>query len=262
MTLRFLSALALLISLVACRREEGPNPADRDYTMALDNSRAELYFADALKQSDGAFKNGTVPCAVAVTLDLEAMPRTMLVDFGPENCTGPDGLRRRGRLLVTFTGPYAEPGTVITITPQDYFVNDHQLQGNKTVTNMGDNPQGQPYFNVVVAGTVTAPDGSWTSTHSYQRVRTWIQGSGTPNPLDDVYLVTGGGSGVNRNGQAFAVTITSPLRVEIGCPWIVSGVQQIVPEGRPARTIDFGSGTCDNQVSVTVNGFTFTFGGG
>lgn len=262
MTTRHLAIVLLLLALVACRREEGASPADNDIAMALDNSRAELYFADALKQSDAAFKNGTVPCAVSVTLDLQAMPHTMLVDFGAENCTGPDGLRRRGRLLVTFTGPYAEPGTVITITPQEYFVNDHQVQGSKTVTNMGDNPQGQPYFNVAVAGTVTAPDSSWTSTHSYQRVRTWVQGSGTPNPLDDVYLISGGGSGVNRNGQDFTVTITTPLRVEIGCPWIVSGVQEVVPQGRPVRILNFGNGACDNQVTVTVNGFTFTLGGG
>ncbi len=251
----------LALSLTACRKETASNPADRDYTMAVDNSRAEFFFNDALKQSEIAFKDGEVPCAVSVTLDQEAEPNTLLIDFGTENCTGADGLKRRGKLLVTFTGPYGEQGTVITITPQDYHVNDHLVQGNKTVTNAGPNDQGQTYFTVSVNGSVTAPDGSWTSTHNYQRVRTWIAGEGTLNPFDDAYLITGGGGGVNRNGLPFTVQITTALKVEIGCPWIISGVQEIVPQGLPARIIDFGNG-CNSQVSVTVDGFTFTFGGG
>lgn len=252
----------LALALTACRRETASSPADRDLTVAWDNSRAEFYFNDALKQGETAFKDGTLPCAASVIIDLQVQPNTLLIDFGTENCLGADGLKRRGRLLFTFTGPYAEPGTVITLTPQDYHVNDHLVQGSKVVTNLGANAQGQTWFSVQVNGTVTAPDGSWTSTHTYQRTRTWIAGEGTPNPLDDVYLITGGGSGINRNGLPFTVLITTPLRVEVGCPWIVSGVQEVTPQSRPVRVIDFGNGACDSQVTVTVNGFTFTFGGG
>jgi hypothetical protein len=251
----------LALALVACRKEAAPSPADRDYTVAVDNSRAEFYFNDALKQSEVALKNGDVPCAVTVTIDLDAQPATLLIDFGTENCTGADGLRRRGRLFATFTGPYGQQGTVITITPQDYHVNDHLVEGTKVVTNAGPTADGNTFFTVVVNGSVTAPDGSWTSTHNYQRTRTWIAGEGTPNPFDDVYLITGGGSGVNRNGLPFTVQITTPLRIEIGCPWIVSGVQEVTPQGRPARVIDFGNG-CSNQVTITVNGFSVTIGGG
>lgn len=251
----------MALALVACRKETSPTPIDRDYTSGLDNIRAEFYFNDALTQSELALKDGSVPCAVGVTLDLDAQPATLLIDFGTENCMGADGLSRRGRLFATFTGPYGEAGTVITITPQDYHVNDHLVQGTKVVTNAGPNADEDTYFTVDVNGTLTAPDGSWTSTHSYQRRRTWIDGEGTITPFDDVYLITGGGSGVNRNGLAFTVSITTPLRVEIGCLWIVSGVQNITPQGLSTRTIDFGNG-CDNQVTVTVNGFTITLGGG
>ncbi len=253
-----LSLLALTV--VACRKESD-SPIDRDYTAAVDNDRAEVFFTDALKMSDAAYKDGDLPCAVAVTIDTVAVPHTMLIDFGTTNCTAADGRTRRGRLNVIFTGRYRDPGTVITITPEDYYVNDHRLQGVKTVTNAGLNEQGQPFFSVTVNGTVTAPDGSWTSTHNYQRTRTWIEGAATLNWLDDVYLISGGGSGVNRNGVPFTVAITAPLRVELDCPWIVSGVLQIVPSNLAVRTVDYGSGTCDSQVTVTVNGTTYTFGG-
>jgi hypothetical protein len=257
LTLVVLACLALF----ACRKESAEEPVDRDYTSAVDHDRAEAYFNDALKQSDAAAKDGELPCAVSVTLDTVSVPHTLLIDFGPTNCTGADGRNRRGRLAVTFTGRYRDPGTVITITPEDYYVNDHRLQGVKTVTNAGMNGEDQPFFSVTVNGTVTAPNGSWTSTHSYQRTRTWIAGDDTPQLLDDVYLITGSGSGISRNGSAYSLLITSPLRIEVGCPWIVSGVLRVIPETLKTCTVDYGTGTCDAQVSVTVDGMSFTFGG-
>jgi hypothetical protein len=59
----------------------------------------------------------------------------------------------------------------------------------------------------------------------------------------------------------FSLLITTPLRVEVGCPWIVSGVLQIIPGSLDVRTVDYGNGACDSQVTVSVNGMSFTFGG-
>jgi hypothetical protein len=255
-------ALLVILAFTSCRRESAPGPLpNRDITAVSDNSRAEWMFNDILKQGDAAYKTGVGGCIQSVEIDMAAQPHTMLVDFGQENCQGPNGVWRRGRLMVTFTGPYAEPGTIITITPQDYYVNDHLVQGVKTVTNAGQNELGQTYHEVVVNGTVTAPNGSWTSTHSAQRTRTWVQGEDTPSFLDDAWTITGGGNGINRNGIPYTVQITTPLRVEAGCPWIVSGVQQVVPQGLPVRTIDHGNGTCDAAATVTVGNFTFVVGG-
>jgi len=255
----YLSLLAL--ALVACRKDTVDAVVDQDYTVAVDNDRAERYFNEILAQADAAYKDGELPCAASVVLDTVSMPHTLRIDFGETNCLGTDGRTRRGELLVSFTGPYRQAGTVITITPQGYHVNDHHVQGLKTVTNAGENSFGQPYFTITVNGSVTAPDGSWTSTHSYQRTRTWIGGASTLALSDDVYTISGGGSGVNRNGVPFAVVITTPLRVELSCPWVVSGVVQITPELKAVRTVDYGNGACDSQITVSVNGFSFVFGG-
>ncbi len=257
-----LATLAIL-AFTACGKEDD-TPADMDYTSAIDNSLAEDYFNDMLQQSDEAaeangLRDSDDPCDPEVTIDLVATPHTMLIDFGPVNCTAANGRTRRGQIMVTFTGGYRDPGTVITITPQDYYVNDHHVQGVKTVTNMGENPDGDLFFAIQVDGTVTASDGSWTAEHHATRTRTWIEGEDTMNPYDDVYLITGTGNGVNRNGLPYTLTITSALRVEIGCPWIVSGALEITPNGLATRHVDFGTGSCDDLVSVTVNGSTFTF---
>lgn len=255
-------SVVMVLALAGCRKETAPEPADRDHTAAIDHGLAEAFFTDALKLSDGAAKGDSLPCSPQVTMDLTVTPHTMLIDFGSANCTGLDGWVRRGKLRVTFTGAYSATGTVITITPEDYHVNDHLVQGVKTVTNAGPNAQGQTHFTVAVDGTVTAPDGSWTSSHAARRVRTWIAGEGTPTPFDDVYLISGTGSGTDRNGIPYTLAITTPLRVEIGCRWVVSGVLEITPGSLAVRKVDYGDGTCDRKITVTVNGFTITFNGG
>ncbi|MBL0034922.1 MAG: hypothetical protein IPP26_03965 [Flavobacteriales bacterium] len=259
----FLAAAFALLALVSCRKEDKTDPTDFDYTSASDNARAEDAFTDMLRSVDDAaeangLRDANDACDPIVTFDTVAVPHTMTIDFGSVNCTAANGRTRRGVINVTFTGRYRDAGTVITITPQNYYVNDNRVEGTKTVTNMGLDNDGHPYFSVNVNGTLTAGDGSWTATHQAQRTRTWTEGSGTANLLDDVYLITGSGTGVNRNGVAYTTTITQALRVALGCPWITAGTVEITPQDRPTRTINYGSGSCDGTFSVTVNGSTFT----
>lgn len=249
-----------LLLLAGCRKDKEEEIIDLDYTSATDNAKADDAFSDMLSQVDKAVEaNGLRElCDPTVTFDTIAMPHTMTLDFGAVNCTANNGRQRRGRIEVSFTGRYRDAGTVITITPQGYFVNDNQVQGTKTVTNQGLDENGHLHFSIVVNGSLTAADGSWTATHQAQRTRTWIEGSNTPQLSDDVYLITGGGSGVNRNGGAYTVSITSALRVALSCAWITQGTVQITPANRPVRTIDYGSGACDGSFTVSVNGQTFT----
>ena len=253
-----LIALNLLL-LTACRKDKEEEVIDLDYTSATDNARAEDAFSDMLMQVDKAVDDNGLRelCDPTVNFDTTSSPRTMTLDFGAENCTASNGRLRRGRILVSYTGRYRDQGTVITITPQNYYVNNNRVEGTKTVTNLGPNPDGDVEFSVSVNGTLTAADGSWTASHTAQRTRTWIAGDDTPALSDDVYLTTGSGSGVNRNGVAYTVSITNALRIALNCPFITQGTVQVIPGALPARIIDYGSGACDANFSVTVNGQTF-----
>ena len=253
-----------LVLLAACRKDKDEDKdLDLDYTSASDNARAEDAFSDMLTQVDKAvdangLRGTDDDCDPVVTFDTLSSPRTITIDFGTVNCTASNGRRRRGRILVSYTGRYRDEGTVITITPDDYYVNNNHVQGTKTVTNLGLNSDGHLHYSVVVDGTLTAGDGSWTATHHADRVRTWIQGEGTLTIFDDVYLITGSGSGISRTNTAYSLNITEALRVQVGCPYITAGTVAITPEGRPTRTIDYGNGSCDGTFTVTVNGQTFT----
>ena len=155
---------------------------------------------------------------------------------------------------------YRDVGTVITVTLDNYHVDDYHVTGTKTITNNGTNAFGNLYYTVVVSGaSITHPTGSWTSTWESTRTREWTAGESTLVHFDDEYMITGTASGVNRQGNNYNLTITSPLKVEFDCSWITQGELELEPDGKPTRYIDYGSGACDNNVNVMVNGNTFTF---
>ena len=75
----------------------------------------------------------------------------------------------------------------------------------------------------------------------------------------DVFSATGTSNGVDRNGKTFDVTINSPVIKRTIYPYMESGILSITPEGRSARTVNYGDGTWDNKATLTINGNIFTF---
>lgn len=173
-------------------------------------------------------------------------------------------MNRRGKLVVTLTDRYRNPGSVLTVQPQNYYVNDVKVDGTKTIMNNGLNANGNYEFTVdVVNGKLTYTDNTST-TWSSTRTNEWVEGDtttlfthGIAGICDDVYLITGSANGINRNGLAYTVNITSPLRKDICCRWLVSGNLELSPTGLATRYIDFGSGVCDNKATITINGNSF-----
>jgi hypothetical protein len=268
----FTAALSLVV--VSCKKR-----FDNDMS-ALMNYKIETAFDEMTNISDQAitgnmvyYKVGEIittkpgekpvtlktPCNVIITLDTANSVKTVTVDYGTSNCDCNDGKTRRGKIVTTFTGQYFAPGTVITHTPVDYYVNDIKYDGSKTVTNMGLNGTGQPYFNVQIDGTATKTDGE-VVTYTSTRVRTWVQGYNTPTDrFDDQYSISGNATGSFSNGGGYTAQITNPLLVKVGCSFPVSGTLEITPQNKPVRTVDYGQGTCDYAFTVTVNGVTYNF---
>jgi len=267
-----LMLVASLIFLTSCKKDKNSEVTiDTDYSMASDNARAELEAnnlgaaADAgYDQAAGAaFKNSAtnlLPACATVTIDTVSSPKTLTVDFGTSNClcSNWDGRYRRGKVKVSWTGGYRTPGTVITTSTEDYYVNDILHKYHRVVTNNGLNASGNPVFNVNVdTAKIYTTDGtiSWTS----NRTREWIAGDSTLNLMDDEYYITGSADGVSAKGTSFNVTITQALWIKLNCKWIVSGKLTVSPQNKDPRYVDYGTGACDSQVSVTINNKTYTF---
>jgi len=252
---------AAAISFTGCKREN----TDDSMNAAEDNALAEVTFDDVKSIADEAaagsmssFKtdasDGIMSTCATITHDTLSNPRVLTIDFGTTNCICNDGRSRRGKIIVTYSGPYNEPGHVHTVSFDNFFVNDNQVLGTKTVTNNGLNNNGNLYFSIEVDGSIIRANGAGTLTFVSSREREWIEGASTPERNDDVYLVTGTASGTNSEGGSFTAEITSALKRTVACHQFVSGTAEVTPANRPVRSIDFGDGTCDNQATVTVNG--------
>ncbi len=263
-----LIAAVLLLSFTSCEKEEAENDTF-ETEQAKNDVIAENAFNEISEIADEAFEQMTGglksteqgirrlnPCAT-ITLDTTVMPRVLTIDFGEENCLCNDGKWRRGKIIVTFTGRYYQPGTVITHDLDNYHVNDNHLQGSKVISNLGPNSNGEPEYSTAVSGSITFHETgfiiSWESDH----LRTWIEGYETPEWWDNVFLITGSGTHSNSSGGGFERTITEPLRREASCSNIVSGIVETVPVNRPVRILDYGDGTCDNLATLTIGDQTF-----
>lgn len=261
-TIAFL-IIVLAANLVSCNKEKEDTLG---YGIASDNNTAENLFSDMFKVVDNVSLNtpeireDLIACIDTIIIDTVSNPKTILIDFGTDDCEGNDTRVRKGKLLVKYTGRYREVGTTITIIPDNYSVNGYAIQGEKRIENLGYNSNGKLHFSISANGTVTAPGNAWRISWTANRTRTWVEGQNTLTWLDDVYEITGNGSGVNRNGISYTTTITQALRAKLSCTWLVSGSITLQPQDYDTRYIDFGNGTCDNGFTVTVNNETYQLG--
>jgi hypothetical protein len=146
---------------------------------------------------------------------------------------------------------------LITHTFEEYFVNDNQVTGVKTVENKGQNLQGNLYFKITENGNVIKPFNEGSIVWNSNREREWIEGENTPlNIFDDVYSITGNAFGTAANGVDFTMNITKALIIKIGCRNITSGTLEIKLGSNEPWVLDYGNGTCDNKATLTINGRT------
>ena len=265
-------SLSLLVS--SCRKKE--KEEDKDTDSASENALATSIDNDMNNIADEAGRNKSIssyrtsenyallaPCA-SLTFDtlVGTNPDSITVNFGAINCLCNDGRYRRGSLLVVYNGKYKDSLTTITITPNNYFVNDNKVSGSKTIKNLGHNTQGHLVYDINANISIVRANNGGTIQWQATRKREWLSGENTLLWVDDKYSITGIANGSNANGRSFTSIIptSKPLirDMSVGCrKHFVSGQIEHTPNGKPSRYIDFGNGACDDQATVTINNKTY-----
>lgn len=265
--------LLCLFALVSCRKDKD-EVMDNDTTSAVEYAMADNAFTDvssiaeeaydgSLESYRSASQNRVLTTCATISFDTISSPKTLTIDFGTSNCLCGDGNFRRGKIIVTWSGAYRDSGSVHSITFNNYFVNDNQILGTKTVTNTGTATGGNPVYSVSVNGSIVWDPqyfgGGGTSTYTSARIREWIAGFNTPAWSDDVYLISGTASGTTRAGSSYTMATSEPLKKEIGFRHFTDGVLNFTPSGKFTRVIDYGyvNGGRDNLARVTINGVSF-----
>jgi hypothetical protein len=198
---------------------------------------------------------------ITITMDQASTPNVpkgeIVIDFG-DGCTDLLGNVRKGRMIINFSGRRFLPGSTVVTSFEGYSINDIALRGTRTLTNITASNVQAPKFQVqLVNGLAVWPDGT-EATREHCFVREWIRAA---NPLSDAMVVTQcadedvAASGVNRRGRAYRMVIVEPLVYKRGCPIAVSGIKQFtdVASGK-VITVDYGDGTCDRIITITVDG--------
>lgn len=249
-----LSALfAFAFFMTACQKDDPEQDLDTDSAQTLSNANSVMDDLDDEATYRMAAESATGDCPTVTYAQAKGtFPNTVTIDYGSEGCPGPLGHIRKGKIIVDLTDQYFTPGAIRTVTPDGFSVDDWSIEGQRTVTNLGENNEGDLHWSIVVNNaTVTDPEGN-TGNWSTSRIRTLVEGYETEGIEDDIYEITGSANGTNRRGKTWEASIVTPLVKPMSCRWVVSGTVELSVVGQSGvRSLDFGNGECDNKGVVT-----------
>jgi hypothetical protein len=256
-----LFAVTALLLFAGCQKDETTPEVETETveveTLAQVEFDATDYMVEESANDDGLLNGRTAAATTSLpscaTRTFNSETRTLTIDFGTSNCLCNDGKTRRGKIVAVFAGQRHTAGSSITITLQDYYVNDNHFTGTKTKTYVNANK-----MNVVVRDArIETPKGNfeWSATRVVERVA----GTDTRLLTDDIYLITGRSAGVNRRNVKFNTVIEQPLKLVLDPTCVrnfVAGVVKTTTENGHTMVLDYdpiGGEPCDKIAELTIN---------
>jgi len=183
------------------------------------------------------------------------------ITFDP-TCSDKRDVKRSGTIVINFSGKRWMIGSYFSIH-SNFFRNDVHVEGVDSVLTKLDQSTTLGYLqfeSILTGGKVTFGDGK-TITREHDITREWFRAN---LPVNDEWHTLKGGTatGTCKNGNTFQMQITKDLVQKNSCiadkvfiP--VSGTKVVTvtsSTGTKEYDIDYGDGTCDNSITVTVNG--------
>ncbi len=266
--------LLLLLALSSCRKQ-----ALESFQSAEDHAQLETEFAQVYesvadfvandaktsKTEDYMLPSGAlVSFTDSVFSDGDGID--FEIDYGPLGTSTPkgrlckDGRYRAGKIHVGMNKRWSEIPCLVTVaitSSDEYYAgngtNMYKITGTKTISRVSNDTYEVEVANATLQRTNGAV--AWNSERTV--TKTFDSGAGW---LNDEFSVTGSAQGINANGDAFAVQITTPLKkkLSIGCmsTFIAGELMVTNSNGRELR-IDydsFGNEACDKTITVFYNG--------
>lgn len=266
--------IVALFAMVACgtnpdvNLDSGTADPENEVAGAIDAMMitSELYeFADAIiRVADTTAERPRILACTnysRITLDTTSATRSLTINFNGRACT--DTKFRQGQAIFTWTGSWSNAGRgIVNFRTSNYFVNGNQHRIRGTVSNNSPGGTANPSYTVVCTDSILYANTIGIATFSGNTTRTWTSGNAAGSPADYTqfrFAVSGSGSGNSSRPLAYIFNIgntPTPLLTLPSCAYFVSGRIDVTPQGRSLRTLDFGSGNCDNLATLTADGVT------
>lgn len=236
------------------------------YNDVFEQVKLALSFGDDLDQRPATWLlPASVHATATVTPVGAAFPKTLTIDFG-NGTVGMDGVNRSGKIVATFDGPFGSEGASAEVLFVNYTTGQYTLAGTYTFTNNGTGSGKPTYAETVTNGVI-----SWGTQEvlwNASLTRTWAEGDTTDltsdtlaltGLTDDVFTLTGTAEGNDSNTHPFTLEITSGVKLPSNCKYITEGMVDVSPANFNTGSVDYGTGECDIQATIEVDGEVFNF---
>jgi hypothetical protein len=260
-----LLVIASLGFVTSCKKDDETVNL-QDVAEASSESLADSYFQDADDLSLYAVENnspGRVASDYRLACDNTVISfeggstttdGTLYIDFGT-GCIDSKGNERKGKINLAYSGgPAGTIGFTVVETFTDYYINGIKLEGTRTITRLESSSETIIKHHVVLTdGKATWPDATF-ATRASDFYREVDLGAGT-------VTLTGSASGTGRKGKSYTMSIEEDVIYKISCIsegiyMAVDGNKLFTIDGSKQIAIEYGDGTCDKIVTVTINGVT------
>ncbi|QBA63448.1 hypothetical protein [Muriicola soli] len=213
------------------------------------NIAEDVYMADeALATSKFSYNSDFLPDCVIITTVITSTSKERTIDFG-EGCELPNGNVLSGIIFLSYNKDMEMASNTLSLSLENFTFNSVAIEGSASILRMRANENGNPQSDADASFSATWPNGN-TASFSGERTREWIEGYGTGFWGDNVYLITGKGTFTGPAGNVFVKETVTPLRRELACRFIVSGILNISRNDATA-SLDFGDGSCDAKGLLT-----------
>ena len=262
-----LAGVMLMATLlfISCEKEESPEVINEEQTFEVAELQAsdesELISEEVLNIGEdvfathqiaatakGDYRSDYLPDCVTITTVVTSTSVEKTIDFG-DGCELPNGNILSGIIFLSFEKDMELATHTLALALENFTFNSVAVEGSASVVRMRANENGNPQADASASYSATWPDGS-TASFTGNRTREWIEGYGSGFWGDNVILISGKGTFSGKMCNVFVKETISPLRRELACRFIVSGVLEISRNDLTA-SLDFGDGSCDAKGLLT-----------
>nr|WP_299000296.1 hypothetical protein [uncultured Allomuricauda sp.] len=209
----------------------------------------DVYAADEISlTAKSDYTSDYLPDCVTITTVVTDTTREKTIDFG-EGCELPNGNILSGIINLSYAKDMEAASKSIVLTLESFTFNGVAVEGSADILRVRSNDNGNPQGTVNATFEATWPNGD-SASFTGTRTREWIEGFGSGFWGDNVFLITGKRTYIGRLGNVYMKEVISPLRRELSCRFIVSGVLEISRNDNTA-SLDFGDGSCDAKGVLT-----------